>query len=243
MKRFLMILLLSIALSISITHAIDLTLSNPDAKNRETVVLIHGLGRSNTAMWLMAKRLKDAGYHIERVGYDSFQNTPEEILQVVSEQINACCAQHDKPVHFVGHSLGGLLIRAYLGEHQIESLGKVVLIGSPNKGTPVVDLHKDKWWMKFAGDTALALGTDANGFPQQLPAPNYPLGIIAGVAEDTAMSEDIPGEDDGLVPVASTKVDGMDDFIILPTSHSMMRYDKAVFQQTLAFIQTGTFSH
>lgn len=238
MRQLLISLFLFIAIPLSLSHAFDNKATNPSA---ETVVLIHGLGRSNSAMWLIAKRLKDAGFNVERVGYASLNNTPEKIQADVNQQINACCSQREKTVHFVGHSLGGLVIRAYLGENEVKNLGKVVLIGTPSNGTPVVDIYKDKWWMKLAGDTALALGTDNDAFPQSLPKPHYPLGIIAGDHEKRPFSKRIPGADDGLVAVDSTLVEGMTDFIVLPTSHTMMKYNKAVFKQTLHFLNNGRF--
>ena len=67
-------------------------------------------------MWLLAKRIEDAGYHVKRIGYSSLNVTPQEILEEVTGQIDSCCAHYQKPVHYVGHSLGGLLIRAYLQE-------------------------------------------------------------------------------------------------------------------------------
>ncbi len=88
--------------------------------NQETVVLIHGLGRSNTAMWSLASKLEDAGYYVRRVGYSSFNTTTEEVITDVTKQINDCCAENNRPVHFVGHSLGGLLIRAYLKDNTVK---------------------------------------------------------------------------------------------------------------------------
>lgn len=70
------------------------------ATNKEHLVLLHGLGRSRTAMWWLATRLEDAGYHVTRIGYSSLNHSPEEIIAEVSEKINACCAQHQQPVHF-----------------------------------------------------------------------------------------------------------------------------------------------
>lgn len=207
----------------------------------ETIVLIHGLGRSNVSMWMMDHRLEKAGYEVVRVGYNSLTQTPEEILQQVSDQINDCCARLQQPVHFVGHSLGGLMIRAYLVENQVAHLGRVVLIGTPNTGTPVVDLFQDKWWMKLAGPTAMALGTQATSFPNSLPKPDYPVGVIAGIVERGPMTKKIPGDDDGLVPVESTRVEGMRDFVVIDTNHTMMRYDDEVLRQTIAFLRNGAF--
>jgi len=240
--RLTIILLLFAGIASSCTPFKEPTREQSSTEAGETVVLLHGFGRSNTAMWLLARRLEDAGYKVERVGYNSLQRGPEEILQEISHQIAACCLELERPVHFVGHSLGGLMIRAYLGKHKVKYMGKVVLIGTPNKGTPIVDIFKDNWWMQYAGPTAIKLGTDNNSFPNTLPAPDYPLGIIAGVAGGGFLSSRIPGKDDGLVPVDSTALDGMNDFIIIETNHTMMRYNESVALQTIEFLKRGQFS-
>lgn len=215
----------------------------PDARHatdRETVVLLHGLGRSEAAMWLLASRIEAAGFNVVRIGYDSLGDPPERILATVSQQIDACCKASPKPVHFVGHSLGGLIIRAYLAENEVRTPGRVVLIATPNAGTPLVDAYRDSWWMDLAGPTARRLGTDPDSFPNSLPAPDYPVGVIAGV-RDARFIDLIPGDDDGLVPLESTKVAGMVDFIIVESNHYLMRYSQEVARQTIAFLRAGEF--
>jgi pimeloyl-ACP methyl ester carboxylesterase len=210
--------------------------------SRQTVVLLHGLGRSNLAMWPISDRLEDAGFRVVRVGYKSINRTPDEILDEVSAQIDACCLALEHPVHMVGHSLGGLLIRAYLAQKRPPTLGRVVLMGTPNGGTPLVDRYQDRWWLQMVGETALALGTGPDSFPSTLPPPDYPVGVIAGVAEPFDNESVIPGPDDGLVPVESTKVEGMADFVLIETTHSEMRRDETVSNQTVAFLKTGAFA-
>lgn len=211
------------------------------AGNKEIIVLLHGLGRSNTSMWLLASRLEDVGFHVQRVGYSSLHQSPDEILKDVSLQINQCCRNHTQSVHFVGHSLGGLMVRAYLQDNKVDKLGRVVLLGTPNKGTEVVDHFSDGWLRNILGPTAKALGTDKNSFPNSLEAPYYPVGIIAGELKSTINDMVIPGRDDGIVSVEATKIDEMTDFIILETGHSMMRYDSEVADQTIEFIKNGAF--
>ncbi|MGK0273522.1 MAG: pimeloyl-ACP methyl ester carboxylesterase [Cocleimonas sp.] len=195
-------------------------------------------------MKTMAKRLVAAGFNVQQVGYKSLGETPELVLKDITEQINACCAKLATPVHLVGHSLGGVLARAYLGNNSLPSLKSVVLIGSPNKSTPVVDAFKESWWMKVAGDVALSLNTENKGFLNNLKAPNYPLGVIAGVVnEGRLFSDDIPGDDDGLVPLESTKVEGMNDFIILHVGHGKMRDDETVMAQLLHYVKEGKFQN
>lgn len=210
--------------------------------NREIVVLIHGFGRSNAAMWSFANRLRDSGYYVKRVGYDSLRQAPQQILDQIAKQINACCAQQKNTVNFVGHSLGGLLIRDYLQHYKVDSLGRVVMMGTPNQGTPIADYFQDTWLMKLAGPTAKQLGTGEGGFPKSLGEPYYPVGVIAGVAE---LSNDtiLPGEDDGWVTIKATRLTGMHDFIIVRSGHSMMRYNSEVFHQVVTFLKTGKFDH
>ncbi len=211
------------------------------APRQEIVVLLHGLGRSKSAMWLLESRLEKAGFRVELIDYHSLDRPPEQILSDVTKQINAIRIDSGQTVHFAGHSLGGLLIRAYLDSNRVPALGRVVLIGSPSKGTPFVDHFRDAWWMKLAGPTANALGTDAHNFPHTLHAPYYPVGVIAGVSNMIDNEEFIPGEDDGVVPVESTKIEGMTDFIKLDVSHSMMRYNESVALQTIEFLKHGKF--
>ncbi len=210
---------------------------------RETVVLLHGLGRGKAAMWLLASRIEKAGFHVIRVGYDSLGETPQAILVDVARQIDLCCAALQSRVHFVGHSLGGLLIRAYLAEHKVTHLGRVVLIGTPNYGTPIVDRYRDSWWMNLAGPAVKALGTGSDSFPASLSDPHYPVGVIAGVKAGPLLDDVIAGDHDGLVPVESTKVPGMVDFIAVDSGHSSLRYSEEVTHQTVAFLQTGKFLH
>ena len=213
-----------------------------EANEREMVVLLHGLGRSNTAMWLLAHRLENAGFQVQRVGYSSLDVSPEEILDEVGPQIDHCCAKYPGTVHYVGHSLGGLLIRAYLQDRRPENLGRVVLMGTPNQGTPIVDRFRDIWWMKLLGPTANALGTGNDSFPNTLEPPWYPVGVIAGIAKRVNNEFFLPGEDDGLVTVEATRLDGMSDFIVIRTGHAFMRYDQEVARQTVAFLKEGRFS-
>lgn len=215
--------------------------STATAAPRETVVMLHGLGRNRSSVWLLADRVEAAGYDVQRVGYKSLHDAPTDILANVRAQIDACCAQRDAPVHFVGHSLGGLLVRAYLAESRVKKLGHVVLIGSPNQGTPVVDDYRDRWWMKFAGPTANALGTNAGSFPKSLPPPDYPLGVIAGKVERVIDFPRIEGDDDGLVPVEATRVQGMRDFVVIDTGHAMLRYNEQAARQVISFLKFGQF--
>ncbi len=206
----------------------------------QSVVLLHGLGRSPRAMARLATQFEDAGYRVHSLGYSSLGQSPTDILADLRAQLAQCCVATDAPLHFVGHSLGGLLIRAYLATDRPENLGRVVLLGTPNHGTVIVDRYRDSWWFPLLGPTAQALGTQNGSFPSTLPKPDYALGVIAG-RKQTRHADLIPGDDDGLVAVASTRVEGMSDFLVVDVGHAGMRSDARVPEQTIAFLQQGRF--
>jgi pimeloyl-ACP methyl ester carboxylesterase len=211
------------------------------ASERNVVVLLHGLGRSKSAMWLLAQRLETAGYQVESIGYRSLHRTPEQILTHLQSKVGNCCASSDTKIHFVGHSLGGLIVRAYLAKNKPPNLGRVVLLGTPNSGAHLADLYGDKWWFKLLGPTAQFLGTGRDSLPRSLPAPDYPVGVIAGIANRVSNDHILPGDDDGLVSVESTKLEGMTDFVVVQTGHSAMRYSSAVANQVVSFLKNGRF--
>jgi len=212
-------------------------------ENQQRIVLVHGFGRGKMAMWRIAGRLEDAGYIVHRIGYQTINRTVNEVIDDVSKQINDCCIESNTTVHFVGHSMGGLMIRAYLQKNKFKPLGKTVMIGTPNKGTTVADEFKDSHIVKSILPIGLSLGTDASSFPNQLDVPYYPVGIIAGIVDNDSNNGYLPGPDDGLVAVESTKVPGMADFILIETSHTMMRYNEEVAKQVITFLKQGKFEH
>lgn len=229
------------------------------AENRggEMVVLLHGLGRTEMAMLLLESALADAGYNVHNVGYPSQALPPESLVEIVSSEINRCCANRRETVHFVGHSLGGLLIRAYLGRYQPANLGRVVLLGTPNKGSELADVRHDELvsgelpagsllantLLELAGPAARALKTGANGFPAALPAPTYPVGVIAGTRDNPLSNQWLPLPNDGLVTVESTRLEGMTDFLTFAVTHWGLRNDPAVAAQVISFLREGRFTH
>ena len=209
--------------------------------NKEVVILLHGFGRSKSAMWKLENRLEDSGYFVKRIGYSSLTKSIDEIQNETFKKIDKFLIGTKTKIHFVGHSFGGLLIRAYLDKREIQNLGQVIFMGTPNKGTEIVDYYQDRWWFSLGGPTAPLLGTKNSTFLKSLKNPYYTLGIIAGNKENKDYESILKGRDDGLVRVESTKIEGMTDFIILPVSHTMMRYNKEVATQTIHFLKHTKF--
>jgi pimeloyl-ACP methyl ester carboxylesterase len=210
---------------------------------RDIVVVLHGFGRSKTAMWKLSSHIKRAGFQVANIRYRSLSDTPEQISQDIDSQIAECCIGKSPKLHFVGHSLGGLMIRAYLAREKVGNLGRIVLIGTPNKGSEIVDSYGDKWWFKLLGPTAQALGTGHNSLTSSLPKPDYPIGVIAGISNAISNDKLLHRMGDGFVSVESAKIEGMADFIVVDSGHSMMRYNRNVADQTIQFLRQGHFKN
>ena len=210
----------------------------------ETVVLLHGLGRSESAMLLLESGLRAGGFAVHNIGYPSTEATPEALVALVGEKIQACCSSGTGTIHFVGHSLGGLLIRAHLQRQRPPNLGRVVLIAAPNQGSELADVDATSvadTLLDWAGPTARALRTGPTGFPASLPTPDYPVGVIAGTQGNALGNEWLPQPNDGLVSVESARLAGMADFVSFDLTHWGLRNDPRVAAQVVAFLQTGQF--
>jgi pimeloyl-ACP methyl ester carboxylesterase len=211
---------------------------------REAVVLLHGLARRSESMLPLADRFLAAGYEVHNLDYPSTKGSPGELVAVLREEFLNCCASAPR-VHFVTHSLGGILTRIFLIQSQPTNLGRVVMIAPPNHGSEIVDLLGGLGlFRRWFGPTAVALRTDATGLTQKLSPPEYEVGIIAGdwpVNPLGAMV--IPGRDDGGVSLEGTRMPGMADFLTVHRSHSFITRAPEVAEQAVHFLKTGSFDH
>ncbi len=211
---------------------------------RACVVLLHGLGRSSWSMFRLAAAAEDAGYVVANIDYPS-QSQPIEVLAAtaVPEGLRQCRAAGATPVHFVTHSMGGIVLRQYLAGSMPEDLGRVVMLSPPNQGSELADaLGDEAIYQWINGPAGGQLGV--NGITARLGAVTYPVGILTGNAPsviDNLLPRSIPGEHDGKVSVESAKVAGMADFLVLPVGHTFIVMDDAAIAQTLHFLAHGRF--
>ncbi len=213
-------------------------------ESKDCVVLLHGLNRSWRAMRPMAESLQLAGFTTANVDYPSQLGPVEEIAPLaVGMGLMECRAMGAERIHFVTHSLGGILLRYENEREPITDLGRVVMLGPPNQGSEVVDIARDWPGMTlFGGSAGLQLGTDENSIPSQLGPVDFELGVIAGTGSlNPWMSAMLPEADDGKVTVAATRVDGMDDFLVVGRSHRYITRSDIVFRNTESFLRTGHF--
>ena len=218
-------------------------MNKPDNNINECVILLHGLARSANSMDRMAQRLSEQGYKVLNIDYPSRAYPIEQLAeQTISDALAKC---EGMSVSFVTHSMGGILVRQFLRNHQIENLNRVVMLGPPNKGTEIVDkLGNLPGFHLVNGDAGMQLGTGALSLPNQLGKANFDVGIIAGTQSiNLLLSSLIPDTDDGKVSVESTKVEGMNDHIEMPTTHVFMMRNDAVIDQVICYLKQGRFNH
>jgi pimeloyl-ACP methyl ester carboxylesterase len=216
------------------------------ASAAECVVLLHGLARSSTSMDTMEQALQDEGYLTANIDYPSRDFEIAELASIaVEEGLAACRASDDvEKIHFVTHSLGGILLRQYLKSGSIERLGRVVMLGPPNQGSIAVDDLDDVPGFDWInGPAGHQLGKGENSVPLALGPANFELGIIAGNRTiDPITSAILDDPDDGRVSVADTRLEGMDDFVVVEHSHAFMMRMQRPIELTILFLKTGRFT-
>ncbi len=213
-------------------------------KSDECVIFLHGLARTANSMQKITDAFESDGYAAANIDYPSRELTIEELAPLAVESGVAACPAN-ATVHFVTHSLGGILVRVYLENNQIENLGRVVMLAPPNGGSEVVDkLASVPGFAWLNGPAGAQLGTDEQSVPSQLGPVDFELGIIAGTKTvNFILSQYLPNPDDGKVSLERTKVEGMTDFITVPHSHPFVMNASDTISQALAFIKTGHFVH
>lgn len=206
------------------------------------VILLHGLGRSDSSMSNLEQAVAAAGFATVNVDYPSTDFPIEELAgKAIAPALDKC--EGHSEVNFVTHSLGGILVRQYLSRVPVENLNRVVMLGPPNKGSEVVDRLGDFPGFHFAlGDAGLQLGTGELSVPNRLGGADFDVGIIAGTHSINLMlSQMIPDIDDGKVSVESTRLEGMNDHLEMPVTHVFMMKNKKVIAQVIHYLQHGRF--
>ena len=206
------------------------------------VILLHGLMSSDEAMKKLEKALRKHNFDVVNVDYPSRDFAIEKLAEISIKPALSVCG-HDKNIHFITHSLGGILVRQYLSQHEIKNLSRVVMLGPPNRGSEIVDRFKTLPGFHFInGDAGLQLGTDNDSIARRLGPVNFDLGVIAGNSSlNPVFSLIIPGDDDGTVSIESTKVQGMSDHIEMPATHTFMMRNRHVIRQAIYYLKHGKF--
>lgn len=213
---------------------------------QEGVILLHGLCRTKSSMANMEKALQAAGFIVENIEYPSRTAGIDQLADAtISNALARATFRNCRRIHFVTHSLGGILVRSYFSRHTNPRLGRVVMLGPPNQGSEVVD-NLGSWWMfrKLNGPAGNQLGTGTNSTPNRLGPVNFELGVIAGDRSiNWINSLMIHNRDDGKVSIERTRVQGMKEHLVVHVSHPYLMKREKVIEPTIRFLQTGSFSN
>jgi uncharacterized alpha/beta hydrolase family protein len=208
----------------------------------DLVILLHGINKSGSCLNSLENFIKINGFSVLNITYPSTKYPIEELVDILHKLINSEFYNY-KTISFVGFSMGGLVIRAYLNKYKLLKLGKVVMVGTPNNGSEVADFFKDnKLYKKLFGPAGRQLTTDKQNHETLFGKINYECGIIAG---DLPLDFCYPlmkgGISDGKVKVTSTKLDNMKDHIVINVTHWYMPKSKQVWKQIVYFLKHSKF--
>ncbi len=211
------------------------------------VVLVHGLDWFRNTLEPTAAYLHAEGYETLNVRYPSHKvANPEAAAQWVRQVVEEQCRDPHKRIHLVGHSMGALVVREYLADGKPERLGRVVLLAAPNQGTPLAEALR---W-KPLGRLLSPAAASSCGWPgrgegsgRRAEGVDYAPGVLMGNQPGwfPFFSIFMKGEDDGVVPVASGRLQGMGEFRVVRTSHTAMPRNREALGEVLRFLRTGQF--
>jgi pimeloyl-ACP methyl ester carboxylesterase len=208
------------------------------------VVLLHGIARTSRSLNKIERALQGSGFATLNLNYASRKKPLDSLAADIAPDIARFAERTDGSIHFVGHSMGGLLIRVYLAKCRPARRGRVVMLGTPNGGSEVADvLQRLAVYRAFYGPAGLQLSTQQDPALRALPPVDYDLGIVAGIGTVDPISSFLilPRPNDGKVSVQRTRLDGMTDHTLVKTSHRGLLRHPAAIDQTIAFLREGQF--
>ncbi len=196
---------------------------------KELVVVVHGLSRTRASMLAMQHAASCRGYRAINFPYASRRSSIQQQADALARYLDRSLRADDARVHFITHSLGGIVVRAFLAQREFPKLGRVVMLAPPNRGSDVAErLGRKTWARLLAGRPLAELGTSYASFPNGLPQPSYEVGVIAG-------------KYDGKVRVERTRLESMTDFAIVPHTHTFLPWSPDVMALSLRFLAVGHF--
>ena len=212
--------------------------------NSECVVLLHGWAQITNSMGKLERTLNQAGYDVVNTKYTARHYGIDELANNTIERgVTDCRKNGSNSIHFVTHSLGGILLRVYLEHKELNDLGKVVMLGPPNKGSEIIDrLRRIPGFRLITGPTVTELGTGDDGISSKLGPIHFELGVIAGSTNINPLNYLFrSGPNDSVVTVESTRVEGMKAHLVLPVTHQLMMRNNEVIDEAIHYLKTGSF--
>jgi len=207
------------------------------------VVLLHGIARTSRSLTKFETALRASGFATLNLDYASRRKPLATLAADIHPEISEF-ANTTAQIHFVAHSMGGLLTRVYVARYRPAALGRVVMLGTPNGGSEIADLLRGlSLYRAFYGPAGQQLTTVQDPDLTSLPPPDYDVGIIAGISsiDPIASRFILPRPNDGRVSVQSAKLANMTDHTTVKASHTGLVRHREAIAQTIAFLRDGRF--
>lgn len=217
----------------------------PMDNHQAGVLVLHGLARSRRSMRTVADFLQGLGYLVGNIGYPSCRHDIQTLAATcLPPALKAMRHKGVRQIHFVTHSMGGIVVRAYLKNNPCADLGNVVMLSPPNQGSELAEfLGQFRWFRWLFGPAGCQLGIGDASLPLRLGPVSYPVGIITGNRSLGWLSGRIfPGPNDGKVSVARSALEGMTDQLVVPCGHAFLMYNQQVKQHIATFLEYGRFA-
>ncbi len=207
--------------------------------NVPDIVFVHGLWMHGRVFALHRHRLRRMGRISHTYSYRSLRGALDEAADGLAARLEALAP---RPLHLVGHSLGGLVVLNMLARHRPAAVQRAVLLGSPICGSGSARVILGLPLLRHALGRALPQWLAR---PVPTAEPGYPVGVIAG-DRPLGLGRLVPGMEkpnDGMVSVSETRWAGARDHIVLPVTHMQMLWSAACLHQALHFLDHGCFEH
>jgi pimeloyl-ACP methyl ester carboxylesterase len=208
------------------------------------VVLVHGLGRSRASMSKLAEALEAQGWAVLDMGYPSTRRSLQEHAAQLGGLLDHLAADGASQVDFVTHSLGGIVVRSALARNdrwrEQLKMGRLAMLAPPSQGSSFAQALKDFVPFRMVmGEVGPQLAVDEAG---AVPAPDCRFGVVAAQRGDGGgWNPMLKGADDGVVTVEETKLEGMEDFLLVRGTHTFVMDKPKVVAAVLQYLETGDF--
>lgn len=205
----------------------------------ELVICLHGLWRSKWAMEPLAKQCVSSGFSCINLPYPSFRESLEQMVERLADLVAKESENYSK-VHFVTHSLGGVIARRYLDERAHEKCARVLMIAPPLQGSRIVDWLTGSPLGKVLGPAGQFLASDVMANESRIISQDVESAVIMGDVVKIPLLHKVVGEQsDGIVRVDTGRIEGLDAFKIVHADHTMITCHPEVLESADRFLRTG----
>jgi len=216
--------------------------SSNETKGKELIVLVHGFFRTRRDMVFLKVFFHSRGFDVLAPTLPTTFGSLDECTAKLEQEFSGI-REHYGRIHFVGHSMGGLIVRLFLSRNRVENIGRCVLIAAPNRGSELVGAVA--WFrpLTFLMPPLREFRPDGVSIPPPRNNPPPEMGAIAGNGGGLFLGWFMKKENDGRITVDSAPFTGMKDFLVLPYNHDEIHHRRETAGYILRFLEEGTFGN